>query len=312
MSDLLRRPDADPLLGRPRPRRPVYATGVLLDAGDFLDEQTYHRNALAQAVAGVTGSGTLAGLRVKHRPAGPEGEEEILVEPGLLVDRLGRLVELRRPACLRLERWWEATAASDGDGEGDGGDALTTATYIDVARFLSPRTATEAGSAELPALPGRAVIADVFLRFLACPEGYTPSFGQGPFDALDAVVHSRLQDAYELSLVPRPGLDEDFDGLPVVSRDLSEIGDATDRRAALQDRILDGWSEAGRAGEEDTLSPLPEHPVGTDPTAQLLARVLLPVTAGDPPERDGAAVVVDNWSRRFVSSIRLLHDWLGI
>lgn len=310
MSDLHRRPDADPLLGRPRPSRPVYATGVLLDAGDFLDEQTYHRNALALAVAGITGSGTLAGLRVRHRPAGLEEDEEIQVESGLLVDRLGRLVELRRPACLRLERWWEATAAS---GEGGGGaDALTTATYVDVARFVSGRTAAEAGAADLPPIPVRAVVADVFLRFVGCPEGYTPSFGQGPFDALDAVVHSRLQDAYELSLVPRPGLDDDFDGLPVVSRDLSEIEDPSDRRAALQDRILDGWSEAGRAGEEDSLPPLAEHPVGMDPTAQLLARVLIPVTAGDPPERDGAAVVVDNWSRRFVSSTRLLHDWLGI
>ena len=114
MSELDRRPDADPLFGRPVPSRPVYATGVLLDAGDFLDEQTYHRSALARAVAGIAGSGTLAGLRVVHRPPEPEGAEEIRVEPGLLVDRLGRLVELRRPGCLRLGRWWEATAADDG------------------------------------------------------------------------------------------------------------------------------------------------------------------------------------------------------
>jgi hypothetical protein len=284
----------------------VYATGVLLDAEDFLDEQTYHRNALARAVAGLTGSGTLAGMRVTHRPPQPDIEEEIRVEPGLIVDRLGRLVELRRPACLRLDRWWEATSGDDG------GDALTTATYTDPGRFLSPRAAAEAGSAELPALPDRAVVADVYVRFVTCPEGYTPSFGHGPFDALDAVVTSRVRDAYELSLVPRPGLDDDFDGLPDPGGDLVEIADAADRRAALQDRILDAWTGTGRAGEEGGLPPLEEHVVGMDPTAQFLARVLLPVNADEPPERDGDGVVVDNWSRRFVSSTRLLQDWLGI
>ena len=306
MSDLQTRPEADPLFARPAPRRPVYATGVLLDADDFLDEQTYHRSALARAVAGVTGSGTLAGLRVTHRLPGPDLEEEIRVEPGLLIDRLGRLVELRRPACLRLARWWEATAGDDG------GDALTTAVYGDLSRFVSSRTAAEAGSAELPALPDRAVVADIHLRFVACREGYTPSFAHGPYDALDSVVHSRLRDAYELSLVPRPGLDEDFDGLPAAGGDLARIADVTERRAALQDRILDGWVEGGRAGEEEALPPLEEHTVGMDPTAQLLARVLIPVTADTPPRRDGSAVVVDNWPRRFVSSTRLLHDWLGI
>jgi hypothetical protein len=306
MSELQTRPDADPLFGRPSPRRPAYATGVLLDAEDFLDEQTYHRNALARAVAGLSGSGTLAGMRVTHRPPEAGVEEEVRVESGLVVDRLGRLVELRRPACLRLGRWWEATAGDDG------GDALTTATYADPGRFLSSRAAAEAGSAGLPALPERAVVADVFVRFVACAEGYTPSFGQGPYDALDAVVTSRLRDAYELSLVPRPGLDDDFDGLPARGGDLVGIVDPADRRAALQDRILDAWTGTGRAGEEGGLAPLEEHVVGMDPTAQFLARVLLPVTADEPPERDGAAVVVDNWSRRFVSSTRLLQDWLGI
>jgi hypothetical protein len=56
---------------------------------------------------------------------------------------------------------------------------------------------------------------------------------------------------------------------------------------------------------------LPDHPTGVDPTAQFVARVLIPVTAGTPPERDGAAVVVDNWSRRFVPSTRLLLRLIG-
>ena len=50
---------ADPLTRQPLGERPVYATGMLLDAQDFLDEQTYHRSQLARALGAVAGSGTL-------------------------------------------------------------------------------------------------------------------------------------------------------------------------------------------------------------------------------------------------------------
>ena len=306
MSTTSRRPEADPLYARPAPQRPVYATGILLDAGDFLDEQTYHRWRLARAVAGLTGGGTLAGLRVTYVPEAANQPEEIRVSPGLLADRLGRLVEVPRPACLRLERWWESTMAVDD------GDTLVQARFDDVQRFVSARTAAEAGVDGRPALPARAVIADVFLRFIACESGLTPSFASGPFDALDAVTTSRLRDAYELLLVTRPGLDDDFDGLPPAGTDLSAIADADERRAALQDAVLDGWPEEGTAGQANALPPLPEQPTGLDPTAQFLARVLIPVSAGTPPARDGAGVVVDNWSRRFVASTHLLQRLLGI
>lgn len=306
MSATTRLPEADPLYALPAPERPFYATGMLLDASDFLDEQTYHRGRLARAVGFLTGGGTLAGLRVTHVPAEEGTAEEVRVAPGLAVDRLGRLVEVGRPACLRLQRWWEATFAVDD------GDTLLRAAYTDPGRFVSARAASEAGTEDRPATPTRAVVADVFVRFLACEHGLTPSFADGPYDALDAVATSRLRDAYELLLVPRDGLDDDFDGLPPTGEDLSEVADADERRAALQDAVLAAWPEGGSAGEADALPPLPEHPRGIDPTAQLLARVLIPVGGGDPPERDGAAVLVDNWPRRFVPSTRLLQRWLGI
>jgi hypothetical protein len=65
----------------------------------------------------------MAGVRVTHRPADEDVEEEVRVAPGLVVDRLGRLVEVPRDACLRLDRWWETTE------QADGGDTLTRATY---------------------------------------------------------------------------------------------------------------------------------------------------------------------------------------
>ena len=117
MSALTRLPEADPLYARPRPQRPFYATGMLLDAADFSAEQTYHRGRLAQALALLSGGGTLAGLAVGHAAENlpTDRPEEIRVAPGVAIDRLGRLVEIGRPACLRLQRWWDASLAADGE-----------------------------------------------------------------------------------------------------------------------------------------------------------------------------------------------------
>jgi hypothetical protein len=179
MSALTREPQADPLYARPLPERPVYATGMLLDASDLADEQTYHRGRLARALAHLAGGGTLAGLRVTYQSAidaGPgQRPEEIRVEPGVAVDRLGRLIELPRPACLRLVPWFAAQNALDG------GDSLRRAAYGGVDRFTSARLVADGGG-----LPARAVVADVFVRFVGCAQGYTPSFATGPYDALDA------------------------------------------------------------------------------------------------------------------------------
>ncbi|QSA98404.1 hypothetical protein [Methylococcus sp. EFPC2] len=309
MSAVSRLPQSDPLYVQPSPRRLVYATGMLLDAQDFSDEQTYHRGRLAEALVLLSGGGTLAGLRCGHAPenAATGSPEEILVAPGVAIDRLGRLVEVIRPACLRLQRWYDGSLA------GDGGDTLRRAAYDNPGRFLGARLRAQAGTGDVPAIPTRAVVADVYVRFVACREGLTPSFASGPYDALNAVNTSRLRDAYELLLVARSdGLDDDFSGLPEPGPDLADIADADLRRAALQDAVLDAWTSNGRSGQEGQIAPPAGHPPELDPTAQFLARVLVPVTADDPPQRDGSAVLVDNWTRRFVPSVNLLSRWTGI
>jgi hypothetical protein len=291
--------EADPLYGERGAERPAYATGMLLDAQDFTDEQTYHRGRLARALAFLAGGGTLAGLAVEHVAGSETQAEQIRVRPGLAVDRLGRLVELPRSACLRLPRWFEREQSLDG------GDTLRRAAYGDLGRFVSPRMARAA-----TVLPARAVVADVYLRFAACKVGLTPSFAAGPFDALNAVSTSRLRDAYELQLVPRDGLDDDFDGLPQrpgapVVGDASADADA--RRDAVQDAVLDGYPVSG-SGE---LAALPEHPPGMDRSAVFIARVFIPVGEGTPPERSADAPLVDNWSRRFLPPLGLVGQWLG-
>ena len=308
MNRVSRTPEADPLYARPAAERPSYATGMLLDAQDFTDEQTYHRGRLARALASLTGGGTLAGLRVGHSPAtgAPNARpEEIRVEPGLAIDRLGRLIEIPRPACLRLQNWFDAEFAADG------GDRLRRAAYGNLDRFLSARAIAEAGTEERPAIPARGVVADVFVHFIACARGLTPSFATGPFDALDAVATSRVRDAYELQLVARDGLDDAFSGLPAPGVDLAGIADVTERRARLQDAILDSYPASGRAGSPGELDPLPEHPNGIDRTSVFLARVVIPVGAANPPARDGAAVLVDGWRRRFIPSGLLVSRWIG-
>ena len=125
------------------------------------------------------------------------------------------------------------------------------------------------------------MVADVFVRFVACARGLTPSFATGPFDALDAVATSRVRDAYELQLVARDGLDDAFDGLPAPGPDLAGIADLAERRARLQDAILDSYPASGRAGSPGELDPLPEHPTGIDRTAVFLARVVIPGRRGE-------------------------------
>lgn len=285
---------ADPLLSQPRAERPAYATGILLDAQDFSDEQTYHRGRLARALAALAGAtagaggGTLAGLRVGHRPAAADAPEEIEVAPGLAVDPLGRLVELPRPACLRLQPWFERAVALEGS-------VVERASYDALGRFASARGPGVA-------LPARALVADVFLRFVACRVGLTPSFAAGPFDALNAVATSRISDAYALRLVARTGLDDDFDGLPLPAP--ARPGNADARRDALQDAVLDGWpvGDVPPAAAPQALDDL-------DPTELFLGRVFIPVEPGTPPVRTADAPVVDNHGRRFLPTLSLLGQW---
>jgi hypothetical protein len=217
--------DKDPLDGSYQPDRVFYAVGALLGVEDFTDEQTYHRGRLARALAFLDGSGTVAGLRVDYQPpANPDTgreDEEIIVRPGIALDRLGRIIEVPRDACIRLDRWFGAQTASD----------VTQGLHGDAA----------------------GVIADVFIRFVACERGKTPAFATGPFDATDYAAPSRVRDGYKLELVIRA------EGVPPVPQnpwpDLASEPDITTRRAALQTAIFDAWGAAAHQRDERPGSP---------------------------------------------------------
>lgn len=283
-SQLLR---ADPLAdpGLP-PDRVHYATGTLLGAEDFVAEQSYHRGRLGRALGSLYGHGTIAGLRVTLLPAtpptptAPGTREQLVVEPGLALDRLGRLIELPRAVCIDLNRWLDALPA----------DARTGA--------LHPKDTADT-------LTG--LVVDVFARFVQCARGKTPAQAAGPFDALDYAVPSRLRDGCEITLVPRA---ETLPRLPQNAwPDLSGIADPVAREAAFRDAALDAWPEMPLdTNGERALSPLAEHVLGQDTAALWLARLQIPA-AGDPPVRIAGDLAIDNASRAFVPA----HArWLGV
>jgi hypothetical protein len=273
----INRGDKDPLDGDQSPDRLYYAEGVLLGAADFSDEQNYHRGRLARALSFLAGSGTVAGLRVEYK--GLQGaNEEIVVHAGLAVDRLGRIIELPRDACIRLDNWYRTQTATD----------LTEGFH-----------ATNGG-----------VIADVFIRFVECERGKTPAFAAGPFDATDYVTPSRLRDAYQLDLVIRK---EANPALPKNSLpDLAAEQDPAKRRAALHQMIFDGWEAPERQRDQKGLVPLAEHIKEQNTTAVFLARLVIPAAAGNPPARTAQPVTVDNDSRAFAYSLGGVARWLGI
>jgi hypothetical protein len=286
--------EEDPLARAPQlPERGVYAQGILLDALDFETEQTYHRGRLARALAYLHGSGTVAGLQVVWErsldpgadPEWPQGREErLVVQPGIAIDRIGRVIEVPRAFCLRLAQWYQAQ------------------NVVDLRQGLH-------------AEPYNGVVADVFVHFIACKRGKTPAFAPGLFDATNANVPARLRDSHACTLVIRtetpPPLPQD------PWPDLATMADVTSRRAALRNAILNAWKEDTAWKSQDGLKPLPEHALGQDATAVFLARLTLPAVAGaDPqlrPVRDLTAPVdVDNHSRLFVYTTGALVRWLGI
>lgn len=281
-----------------RAERPYYEVGVLLDRDDFIAEQSYHRGRLARALATLFGHGTLAGLRVREpldpndptKPRRPNTEREIEVEPGLALDRLGRLIELRNAQCFRIRRWFDWALANDPDA-------------LDEAVVGSGADAH--------------VLLDVFVRFVVCQHGATPAFATGPFNATDATVPSREHDAFELVWALRPAAEADtvpvnaWPAFDVINQTLAALPNGTpaeqaaraQRRAELiGEAILNGWEPLSADPQHPSLNPLVEQPQADWWDRVLLARVTVPVTVGGPhPALDeGRQLAIDNLIRPFV------------
>jgi hypothetical protein len=277
------------------PDRLFYALGVLLDARDFDDEQTYHRGRLGRALAYLHGSGTAAGLRVVWDspltpgadPQFPGGRvERLMVEPGIAIDRLGRIIEVPESACMLLGEWYQWQAVNH------------------AGQFRQSLQGSPAGQ----------VTVDVFIRFIECKRGKTPALAAGPYDALDAVQPSRIRDFYDLELAVRTEADPP---LPISPWPDLAAGTEDERRDALHEAIFNAWREGAQWDEFNKLRKSGEHTLTQDPTSLFLARLAIPADPGatddDPPVRTaGADVQVDNTSRQFVYSTGAIARWLGL
>lgn len=284
----------DPLESGVTPERVNYATGVMLQADDFLAEQTYHRSRLAQLTRHLLGFGTLSGLRVVAPPV-QNNILEIRVEPGIAIDRYGRLIEVQTAQCIELARWF---AAQD-------------QRRIKTATHNTPVTALDV-----------AVVIDVFLATKSCGRGKTPSIASGPFDALDALVAARVAENPELTLILRsegnidPERDPDDGPPPSIIPTPTNFWPAPNANAKTKlDAVLGSWDTGESDALDDRLSPMAEHVLGSDTSAVLLARVAIPVTVGT--DADGEtqttidltkSILVDNALRPF---IYFPGKWLG-
>lgn len=286
-------PRPDPLAqAATPPDRLAFALGTLLDADDFFAEQTYHRGRLARALWYLHGNGTVAGLRVIWQPPpDAEHDDELHVEPGLAIDRLGRLLEVPRRACLRLTRWFDAQSDT----------ALIESFRTDFS--ITPDTVVRAGDGTITSIEGGSapvtvtgVVADVYLRFVVCERGKTPALATGPFDALDAVQPSRLRDGYALDLLPR----RSALGLPDPRHPLVNETDPAVRARRLRDAALGAWREDQWTSQG--LPPEAGQQAGQDPASLFLARLVIPATrtgTARPVRTAAAEVHVDNQTRAF-------------
>ena len=272
---------SDPLEKPQEPARVNYANGVLLDEKDFRAEQTYLRGRLSRALAHLHGEGTIAGLEVSSKPG---NDHVITISPGLAIDRIGRIIELRSPYCVRAKSWF------------DGQEEDTR------------RASYENSRAE-------AAVADLFVRFHTCPSGMTPAFGSGNVDATDAFVPSRLVDsvAFEMHLRTEPpdlrpqpdpnhGLDPPNPDSPL------DPDEALGRIRTY--KLRDSWEESLVWNPVDnSVIRGPEHLPEQDGTELLIARLLLPC-GGDPPTYDtNGQIAFDNSIRLFCLSVYEL-SWL--
>lgn len=275
----------DPLAsGRPLDRL-SYATGELLGADDMFDEQTFHRGRLARALANLHGSGTAAGLLVQP----DDTATQIVVNPGLAVDPIGRLIEVPARMCIRIVPWLAQQGASASTGF---------------------RTANST------------VVADVFVRFVPCERGRTPAFAAGDFQSTDATAAARVRDCFEIKMFIRT---ETALPIPTPLDFPDPTVAAATRPQILRDKIMgvakaDGTVQGGAWETEEALrtrldnDPMRPRVDGADRFAVFLARVTIPATrAGTVVSVDPARKpTVDNNLRPLAVTSAALARWLGI
>jgi hypothetical protein len=209
---------------------------------------------------------------------------EIEVTPGLAIDRVGRMIEVPRTVCIRIQPW------------------LTNQSVSDL------NSALHSGN----------ILVDVFATFAACTRGVTPCFAtQDDYDATDAFTANRLLDSCAMQLVLRtdaaPRLPQD----PWLPSGAVPSGPITPAIAqSLKQSILAANSGPSATAPFTTNGPMPaEIPPGFDPSSVFLARISIPATAGasgQAPNYNLNNIAIDNLSRLFLYPASLVARSIGL
>lgn len=208
---------------------------------------------------------------------------EIAVTPGVAIDRVGRIIEVPRTVCIRVQPWLNGQSDSDLNASLHAGNLLI----------------------------------DVFATFVPCTSGVTPCFATNDnYSATDAFSADRLLDSFAMQLVLRtevnPGLPQD-PWLPGGGVPAGGITPAV--LTALQQSILAANSGASAAQPFSASGPIPaEYPKGFDYSSVFLARISIPATAGSagqPPTYNLNQISVNNSVRLFLYPPSLVSRTLG-
>jgi hypothetical protein len=179
MTQTLSRDPSDPLFQPISDRDPAtpgdslsrlrFHYGQCLSAEDFEAEQRYFvlRQRLHNAL--LHGVGTVWGLAIRRREPPPEGGDQLICEPGMAIDPLGREIWVTQPLCLDLA-------------------ALETGFWAQ----LSSTDPEEAAG------PRRR--AYVVLRYEACLSDAVPVIPLPCGDEQDGLAPSRVRDSFRLCL----------------------------------------------------------------------------------------------------------------
>jgi hypothetical protein len=273
-----------------RPNTPFTFPSAIVDSNNNVQVLTGPGNLTSGSTAPIwntgIGSTTADGTSLTAWTCAGPAQLEIEVTPGLAIDRVGRMIEVPRTVCIRIQPW------------------LTNQTISDL-------------NSAMAAAGGNSIFVDVFATFVPCTRGVTPCFAtQDDYDATDAFSPNRLLDSFAMQLVlrtdPNPKTPKD----PWLSTGAIPTTAITQAMLqSFQQNILFANSGPAASGPFAPNGPTPgEDPLEFDPSSVFLARITVPATAGPPgqaPNFNLNTISIDNFSRLFVYPPSLVARTLG-
>lgn len=272
-----------------RPNAPFPVPSAIVDSNGNVQvlkaASTFTAGPISPVWSTAIGSTTLDGSPVVEAwtCAGPV-QLEIEVSPGLAIDRVGRMIEVPRTVCIRIEPWLSNQSVSD------------------------LNAALHSGN----------ILVDVFATFAPCSRGVTPCFAtQDDYDATDAFTANRLLDSFAMQLVLRtdaaPALPQD-PWLPAGAVPSGAITPTITQNLKQSILAANSGPSATPPFASSGHSPA-EIPPGFDPSSVFLARVSIPATpgaSGQPPNYNLNNIAIDNLSRLFLYPASLVARSIGL